>query len=251
VKRIIFTTCGTSLFTSNCWHGISNFSGIVELKGEEKYEYEKRYQRFIKANKNNLVNLFDENCWNDTSQITKLPAELSSLRTIQKFFEKGNIDLTTDDKIVLVYADNEDAEFCAEVIHNVLDKYKLFSNVQIEKWKINELDPKDSRKFEKALENLWNEIKDRMPFAKNTRYFLNLTGGYKALVILFACFGYLKGIKDTYIFYLNEKAGENMLVYGFDPEKTQNGINKLKIGYIESQTGKLISPSLTPQDFNK
>ena len=249
MKRIIVTTCGTSLLTSNCWKGISVRSAVVALQGEEKYEHERLYRCFTETNKNQLVNLFDKDCWNDTSQIAKLPAEFASLRTIKKFCDRRNINLSENDRLILVYADNEDAEFCAEVIFNVLNKYRLFGNIQIEKHKVDGLDPADSGKFENALETLWNKLRDMMPFSEDVRYYLNLTGGYKALVMLFSCFGYVKSTADTYIFYLNERAGENILVMGFDSTDTINGFSKLKQGYIEPQTGEIISSSLQPQEI--
>jgi putative CRISPR-associated protein (TIGR02619 family) len=251
MKRIILTTCGTSLLTSNCWNGISGNSAVVALQGEEKYEHEGLYQRFAETNKKELVNLFDRGCWDDTSQIAKLPAELASLRTIKKFCDRHNINLSENDRLILMYADNEDAIFCTEIIFAVLNKYRLFGNIQIEKRKIDGLDPMDSREFESALETLWNKLRDMMPFSEenDAHYYLNLTGGYKALVMLFSCFGYVKGIADTHIFYLNERAGENILVMGFDSDDAIEGFSKLKQGYIEPQTGELISTSLQPREF--
>lgn len=251
MQRIIYTTCGTSLLKSNCWEGISKKKALIECKPfENRIDHEREYTKFInehgfsKKNPDALANLFDLNVWKDPSQITRLPAELASLKTIKMFFDdnKPPGPLGGGDKLILLHAENEEAIFCAEVIHKVLKDKRLFEDVQIDLIPINELDPKYPEKFGKALIRFWEKLHSDMPFQEEPKikYFLNLTGGYKATVILLGCFAYVKGASDTRIFYLNEESGREVLVIGFDPSKPlPGGFSLLKQGYIEAGTGKI------------
>lgn len=254
MQRIILTTCGTSLLTSNCWKGRSNTKSVIILKSPEREEHEKKYRKFIESYKKNpagMADKFDPDVWNDSSKITWLPAELASLRTIQLFCTNNSPpgSLTNSDRLILLQADNDDARFCADVIHRVLVSHKLLP-VQIEPlWCIEKLDPQMPKEFNHALlENLWKKLESRMPFQKEVsiKYYLNVTGGYKAMGMLLACFGYMKGCADTSIFYLNEASGEEVLINSFDPSKTNDLGMRLKLGYIEANTGKLLSYSLNP-----
>ncbi|MEW6089171.1 MAG: hypothetical protein AB1498_12800 [bacterium] len=58
--------------------------------------------------------------------------------------------------------------------------------------------------------------------------------------MLLSCFAYMKGISDTHIFYLNEEAGLDVLIMGFDAENSlPTGQSALKTGYIEIESGEL------------
>lgn len=255
MPRVILTTCGISLLTSNCWQGISNTESILRLNSPQKEEHEKRYRSYIQQYRsipNDLAEKFVINVWNDVSQITKLPAELASLKTIKIFCERNSPPgpLNQNDRLILLHADNDEAIFCAKVIHSVLVTQGLLNQVSIESlWSINNLDPRNPQEFLEALITLWQSLRERIPFPREgERYYLNLTGGYKAIIILLSCFAYYKGIADTHVFYLNEESGEEVLVMGFDPAAS-NFEERLKIGYIEARTGLLKSPDLPPQDF--
>ena len=105
-------------------------------------------------------------------------------------------------------------------------------------WKIDGLDPARPKDFEQALEGLWQQLTNKAP-VKGDVLLLNITGGYKATIMLFACLGYARGKQDTYIFYLNEEADEEVLVMGFDKHKTNDeGFRSIEIGRIDLQTGE-------------
>ncbi len=199
---------------------------------------------------------FDEVSWNNLDRLRDLPAELASLRVIQTFC-KNNIKkpLGVNDKLLLLYADNDNAIFCAKVLYQVLKSHELLGGVDMADslWKVEELDPKDTKKFVKSIEKLWPELIKRMPWQNEdvgVKYYLNLTGGYKSTVMLLACFAYLKGTEDTHIFYLNEESGKDVLILGFDPSNPlDEGLSTLKIGSINPDTGDLISDSLTPDEL--
>ena len=120
-------------------------------------------------------------------------------------------------------------------------------------WKVPELDPKDTNKFVKSIETLWPELIKKMPWQNENvgvKYYLNLTGGYKSTVMLLACFAYLKGTEDTYIFYLNEESGKDVLVLGFDPTNpSADGLSALKIGSINPDAGDFFTDSTMPLEF--
>ncbi|MCX7786008.1 MAG: hypothetical protein N2201_07320, partial [candidate division WOR-3 bacterium] len=76
---------------------------------------------------NELVNKFDVNTWNNKNLID-LPAELASLRAIDLYFRQQiNQPLINDDKIILLhsptYGSNNEGPFCANVIHNIINRY--------------------------------------------------------------------------------------------------------------------------------
>lgn len=257
MSRVILTTCGTSLFTSNCWKDVSSSPSIFQLKSPNKEDQEKCYRDFTMRYKNNdpsgesLAKKFDIEVWQDSSKITWLPAELASLKVIKLFCENNNIPLSSSDKLILLHADNEDAIYCANVIHKVLTINKLLNDVMIESlWKVNELDPANVDIFRNSMERLWVDLAKKMPYQENIRYYLNLTGGYKATVMLFACIAYAKGFVDAYIFYLNEESGLEVLVMCFNPQEILEGrFSSLRTSYIEPDTGRL-KGSITPQDLS-
>jgi hypothetical protein len=256
LARVIYTTCGTSLITSNCWLDVSKGPAVLDpsLSLVDKDKYRHDYTRYIykfmkKGSRQGVDELsakFDSDIWSNPSTLRKLPAELASLRAIKSFCD-GNSkigSLNGNDRLILVQADNDEAEFCARAIHKVLKDYKIMGDLAIHPlWRIDGLDPSRPKDFEPALESLWLQLTSKV-FAQGDMLFLNITGGYKATIMLFACLGYARGKEDTYIFYLNEEAEEEVLVMCFDKHKTSNGgFRSVVIGRIDPRTGQYFGHS--------
>jgi len=262
MPRVIITTCGTSLLTSNCWRGISDTSSILSpaLKNdpEERVRLEIRYtaytQDFLRnTNHEELARQFDINVWRDTDDILKLPAELASLRAMQLFLTDNDITFTNNDRLILLCSDTEEGKFCAEVLWYVLDKHRLLEPICIpEPIIVPNLDPARPDDFRKAVSELWSnppiEINN-----ENNKYYFNITGGYKVTGALLTGFAYFLSFPRAYLFYLNEASYKEILVMGFDPlNPEQFGRSKLKIGTIiieANNISTLNSETLTPEDF--
>jgi len=242
MPRVIITTCGTSLLTSNCWRGISDTSSILspDLKNDpaKRAELEKSYteytQDYLKTTKpKELARQFDINVWRDTNDILKLPAELASLRAMQLFLTHKKITLTKNDRLILLCSDTEEGKFCAKVLWYVLKKHKLLEPICIPKPRtILKLDPARPNDFQKAVRKLWSnppiKIND-----ENNKYYFNITGGYKVTGALLTGFAYFLGSRRAYLFYLNEASYKEILVMGFDPlHSVPFGGRRLKIGTI-------------------
>lgn len=250
MARIVYTTCGTSLYTSNCWASNSRLGWLRRLRSPDREQAEaicREHLEDAQRTERDLAGEFDMAVWNDLNRLGQLPAELASLRVIQRFCEVNNPPgpLNANDKVILIHADDDKAKFCARTIHRVMVSHNLLGNVNIEKpqgidgfkWVNTTLDPYEPQRLRQALEKLWLSLQDRMPRARDCKYFLNITGGYKILIMLFACFGYEKSNLDTHIFYLNEESGSDVLVLGFDRDEPYNGFRSVKTAYIEGNTG--------------
>ena len=166
------------------------------------------------------------------------------------------------DEVVLVHADNSDAIFCAEVIHEILRNTALESEGKMKKlledvtiadelWKIDDLDACEPSKFGRALECLWKkDFPARIPFSDTKQYFLNITGGYKPLIALFACIGYCHNLSSINLFYLNEEAGKDILVMGFNTDDPgDSGLGLLKASQFDIEHGQMIWESISPLDI--
>jgi hypothetical protein len=260
VPRIIITTCGISLLTSNCWtedgYEISKKPALLEFsveRLEDKVEHEILYRNYINSKKPDaqcLASKFDETVWAHSEQIRKLPAELASLKAIDIYCTNKNMPLSTDDKLLLLYADNDDAEFCAKTIYHILKGKNLLkiSIDDVERTKIINLKPDRIDLFRKSIEDLWYSICNDYVLKDNIKYFFNLTGGYKSLIILLACLAYAKGMTDSHIFYLNEESGTEMLTMSFHTPHIDGRCKTIKSGYIELSTKRVIEP-LTPVEI--
>jgi len=242
MPRVIITTCGTSLLTSNCWIGKSDTSSILspDLKNDpaKRAELEKSYteytQDFLRnTNHEKLADKFDINVWRNTNDILKLPAELASLRAMQLFLTHKEITLTDNDSLILLCSDTEEGKFCAEVLWYVLKKHTLLAPICIPKPRtIPKLDPARPNDFQQAVSELWSnppiEIND-----ENNKYYFNITGGYKVTGALLTGFAYFLGFPRAYLFYLNEASYKEILVMGFDPlNPEQFGRKGLIIGTL-------------------
>ncbi len=232
--RIILTTCGTSLFTSNCWQNISGDLSIFKSANiDEKAENEKAYRKFTEGHKNrdssgtSLAQNFDLNCWNDSSKITWLTAELASLRAITNFFETIRNPLNNGDKIVLLHSDNDEGRFCASVVERVL-RDKIGIPCQVERDEIKGLDPQDAGGFNQALGDIWNRYRNEI----GEKYIFNLTGGYKGTAIMLGGLAYkMRATAQITVFYLHETSDyKNIAVNGFRNDE-------FSAGYIDSNTG--------------
>lgn len=247
MERIIYTTCGTSLLThSNCWQGISNKQAASSIKDiNDREEQEKYLRKWVYEHKRELAGCFDRNSWNDVSKLRQLPAELASLRAIQLFCEKTTtpIPLNGGDRVILVYADNLEGAFCANTIQNILTEQKLLGPVGIgQPWKVEGLDFNDKNRFPGAIKHFWTKLTERMHKFSGISY-LNLTGGYKSLIMLFTCAAYVKGIGDTWIFYLNEESEDEILIVSFDKNmKLHAEYSSINTGYFDTTSGKSYFP---------
>jgi hypothetical protein len=252
VTKIIYTTCGTSLLESNCWRIGDRTGSLIKdqesvtqarlsgASGEKKQLYSSIISQYqTKNDVQTLVDAFYQPAWLDSSQITKLPAEFASLRTIHSFCANNRPPdaLSAGDKLILLYAENPTAEFCAKVIIEVIKAHNLLSPlVNIEPHKCVGLDASCPAGFMDAIGEIWRSINREMQFtgedSERPRYFLNVTGGYKIFPILMAALAYNKGAHDTHLFYLNVESGEGVIVFGFD--NSERPENRLKFGYIDT-----------------
>ncbi len=244
MARIIYTTCGTSLFTSNCWKDISECPSIFESKSPEREDYERMFRDFTMKQKENdssgasLADKFVLEVWNDPSQITKLPAELASLKVISKFFENRNSPLNKEDKIILIHSDNEDGKYCALVIERVLkDKIKI--SCQVERKEIQSLDPSSAEQFNKALEKIWNFCQEMINSSPNDEYIFNLTGGYKGVAIILGGLAYkMHADANITIFYLHETTDfQEIAINGFNEGMFCSGYIEVKEGIYKNTIG--------------
>ncbi|MEW6088972.1 MAG: hypothetical protein AB1498_11785, partial [bacterium] len=206
MSRIIITTCGTSLYKSSCWKWNSlNNIPISTLNSEPKRLRDRQFkceEAIIQAQNSDksgkiLAETFDKSSWDDLGRLRDLPAELASLRVIQNFCEKNGKPLNNTDKLYLLYADNEEAQYCANILHKVLIDFNLLNNIVIETpWKIEDLDPKDIGRFQTSIKSFWEKLIKIMPDNSGNRYYLNLTGGYKSTVILSSAV-----LKSSFLFF--------------------------------------------------
>jgi len=226
MKRVIITTCGTSLLQSNCWD-IEPIKGkhFSEMEDEvEREEHKFNCKTVLKAARDAEVNFsekFNLLSWENRNYLRDLPAELASLRAIQMYFEAPKMEkLGSDDKIILLHSDNKDGTFCAKRLHEILINNKLIPTVEIELWEIVGLDPKNPKCFGNALKNIWSRCLLEFPIQNTTKYVFNLTAGYKGTAVLLGGFSYHIGRKAN-IFYLHEETAYKYIsITGFDVTKS-------------------------------
>ncbi|HHE40603.1 MAG TPA: putative CRISPR-associated protein [Candidatus Cloacimonetes bacterium] len=227
MKRVILTTCGTSLFQTSCWDiegsngkklNEKSFSDMDEDKRRE-YELESRSVLTGKIGED-ISASFDLLSWDELAYLRDLPAELASLRAIQEYCKSHEEPLGEGDKAILLHSDNDEGRYCAAMIHNVLTNNNLLPEVEIDELEVGGLDPTDFEEFGHALSDIWHECIQRFQRDEDTRYIFNLTGGYKGVAILLGAFAYSKGL-DTRIFYIYEETNyETISIMGFDNTKS-------------------------------
>lgn len=218
MPRVILTTCGTSLFTSNCWreYNLSAEPALSKAATENKPKLEKRYRDYTIGHKeddpngHSLAKNFDrKNTWGELSQIAKLPAELASLRVIIEALSSKDKKLNENDKIILLHSDNDDGRFCAKVLEQVLRQ--LLSDVQIELDEIRGLDPEDPKQLLTAIKTIWTKYHGVVR-ENGLEFIFNLTGGYKATsMILAAQAAILSEAANITVAYLHEDAPADIL----------------------------------------
>ena len=238
MKRVIITTCGTSLLQSSCWdiERIINkhFSEMKDEVEREKHEFNCKI--VIKAARNAGVNFsekFNRCSWDNRNYLRDLPAELASLRAIQMYFEGPKMEkLGSDDKIILLYSDNRDGKFCAELLHEIMIAENLIPEVGIDLWKITGLDPKNPKGFGNALKNIWSKCLLEFPIQNTTKFVFNLTAGYKGTAVLLGGFSYRIG-RIANIFYLHEETAYKYIsIIGFDVTKSSFE-ERFQAGYFD------------------
>jgi len=245
MPRVIITTCGTSLLTSNCWKDISKDPSILspDLRNypQQRVELEIRYaaytQPYFKSGDiTGLAGQFDIDVWNNTDFILKLPAELASLKAIIEFFARRNAPLNNQDSIVLLHSDNAEGRFCAQVIKEVLStEIKISAPVTLHK--VTGLDPSNVNQFNQALDSVWQDYINKQINAQNhNEYIFNLTGGYKATAMVLSALAYkMHCSAPVTIFYLHETTDyRNIAIFGW--RKAQLGA-----GYMDIPTGQFHS----------
>lgn len=238
MKRVILTTCGTSLLKSSCWNfeliKDKHFSEIKDEVEREKHELNCKFVLTAAIDAGvNISEKFNRFSWDNRKYLRDLPAELASLRAIQMYFEGPKMEeLGSDDKIILLYSDNKDGKFCAERLHEILNNYKLIPEVEIELWEIKGLDPKNPKGFGNALINIWKKCLVEFPIQTTTKYVFNLTAGYKGTATLLGGFSYSIG-KTVNIFYLHEETAYNYIsIIGFDVTKSSFE-DRFQAGYFD------------------
>ena len=237
-KRIILTTCGTSLLESSCWITNDNtLESISSMQNKTKWEREvmKGYwASWINGqNETNLVSTFNIDYWTNNNLID-LPAELASLKAIKTFFKSKKDSqgithpLNQNDEIILLHSDNTEGLFCGKVIEKLIKDYKLLQPVNVIRQVIVNLDPSNKENFLEALKAVITYVKSLIP--QNSNLILNLTAGYKGTAILL---GGLAGKNNNIkIFYLHEEAGYDQI---FDMEFTGTNI---RYGLFDLSTKK-------------
>jgi len=238
MKRIIITTCGTSLLKSSCWDiGPIKDKHFSQMKDEdEKQKHEFNCRTVLNAARESGVNIsekFNRFSWDNRKYLRDLPAELASLRAIQMYFEGPKMEkLGSDDKIILLYSDNKDGKSCAELLHEIMIENKLIPEVEIELWKITDLEPKNPKGFGNALKNIWNRCLLEFPIQNTTKYVFNLTAGYKGTAVMLGGFSYYIG-RMANIFYLHEETAYNYIsIIGFDVTKSSFE-ERFQAGYFD------------------
>ena len=262
MRRIILTTCGTSLFRTSCWKLETmdrmdrkkklNEEHISKMDRAERGEYELVCRNILETARKkgeDISSSFDTVSWENMTCLRYLPAELASLRAIQVYFKSRKEPLGEGDKVILLHSDNDEGSYCAETIHKVLKKFDLLSGVEIDTWEVKGLDPRDFGEFGSALENIWSECIQRFPQEDSTEYIFNLTGGYKGTAILLGAFAYLRGL-DTRIFYLHGETNyEQISIMGFDKSKCKE--ERFCAGYFDIRNRKSKPIFGTPNSFDK
>lgn len=240
MKRVIITTCGTSLLHSSCWDiepiKDKHFSQLKD--DDERQKHELKCKTVLTATREAGVNIsekFNRFSWNNINYLRDLPAELASIRAIQMYFEgPTQRELGKEDEIILLHSDNTDGKFCGERLLEILNNKSriLLPEVQVKQWQVEGLDPRDSSEFERALNKIWNESIKKFSRIDETQYIFNLTGGYKGVSILLGAFVYAKGL-DAKIFYLYEETEyKHIAVIDFDPNTDTPGFNKFRVKNI-------------------
>ena len=255
--RIILTTCGTSLYASCSWTlnciNVSNeeFKRLSEYDltdRSQRKEFRRRQRELegviedLESSWKELADSFDKTAWMK-DRLRDLPAELASLRVIQHYCEKIDRPLNVEDKLVLCYADNARASFCVNVLERAIKNVLIEQNhlkLQLdESIKVIGLNPLgDPSSYIKSFEWIWEKIASDYGPEEGISYYFNLTGGYKPLVMVLACFAYIKALnKDTTIFSLNEESGDDILVITFEADEGHIGglALPLKTGRISGE----------------
>lgn len=221
MPRVVFTTCGTSLYNSSCWSwnrlNEKPLSGFTDRRALRKRQIECEKAIIAAREKDStgkeLADTFDKSPWDIPTRMRDLPAELASLKAIQAYFKNPRIDapFSETDRIILLHsvspAKEIDGKFCADVLIKIIVNNDLLSPTNIDLKPIANLDPADSTLFGEALKEIW-------VFANSLRsggnsIILNLTGGYKALSILLGAFG--RKSFGTPMFYLHEETGYDQI----------------------------------------
>lgn len=179
-----------------------------------------------------LATKFDINVWNDTSQITKLTAELASLKAIIKFYDNRNAPLNRDDKIILIHSGNVEGKFCAQVIQTIL-REKIEIDWSVERKEFEGLDPQNAERFNRALMDIWTFCRNFIQDNREDTHLFNLTGGYKGTAIILGGLIYKEHTSSNIVmFYLHETSNyQNIAVNGYID-------SDFATGYIEVGTGE-------------
>lgn len=235
MKRIILTTCGTSLFESSCWKIDVSEGKKLNSKSLSQMETDSKRRKYEVTCKTILTEIlkegkeinpkdFDDSSWNKLKYLRDLPAELASLRAIQVYFAGENHEpLGENDKVILLHSNNEEGMFCANTIEDVLTNtgdYNLLPGVEIDKWEVEGLDPTDFEGFGISLKDIWSKCIGRFEYEDGTEYIFNLTGGYKGVTIILGAFAYMMGT-NLQIFYIYKETNyESVSIMGFDNTKS-------------------------------
>lgn len=232
MSKLIIVTVGTSaLFEHSGWqYGSNNVKWdkpddlIEKLENEalndETIEYDHQKEQ---ATKNLVLNL--KSYYQTGRGLDELPAEMASLIAFQKVEGYGKI--TNDDRIVLLHSDTQDGKLCAEINQDLMGLEinnngveaiaKVSWNVEIKK--VKDLDATKPDPFSDAgLINFQSIVEKRIKEFKG-HIFMNITGGYKAVIPFATLLCYMYSIT---LFYLFEKS---------------QGIIKLETDYFEQRFG--------------
>lgn len=246
MRRVILTTCGTSLFTSNCWkdHDLSAEPALSKAAAENKPRLEKRYRDYTIGHKEDtptgqsLADVFDEQIWNTLPQIAKLPAELASLRVIIEALSSKGEALNKNDMIILLHSDNDDGRYCAMVLEQVLNNLLQNIDIDIERNEIKGLDPVDPKRLLEALQHIWRSYSERVK-GSGLSFIYNLTGGYKATsMILAAQAAVLSEAANITVAYLHEDAPTDILF------SIHWDLNDPKFGFWSKNNNSSLLPAL-------
>ena len=174
MKRIIFTTVGTSIFQNYLkkYHSSLKFydeniknKEITENLSENIYEFKKRILTFCKENY--------------PAHISDTSAEIQSLYQMKK---EGIIN-PSEEKLVLLHSDTLDGKIAAEIIKDFfsqLTKNDSFKFKEIILQIMENIRGDKAEYFRNGLEFLTDNIKSLAKNFKNV--VINFTGGYKGVI---------------------------------------------------------------------
>lgn len=218
MARIILTTCGlTILETARCWKGYSDKPGAkprgLDPQPDRADAQCKRILKDFHKKPDSFAEGFDIGCWNP-DKLGFLSAEMASLYLInEQYFGNG---LGEKEIVYLIHGDDEEGKL-VYAVHEAIFK-KIAFQPQIKPMEINNLDPRSANDFCSALNVKLLSAVEKIIINSDNEFYLNLTGGYKGVLIFL---GMKLGRRFKQIFYLFEKSSELIKLLNEDTKEVE------------------------------